>query len=302
MHTLLEILRWLDPPAKGIAVGFWAAAMPWIANVVLPAVMGWLGHNQAKKNAKDAKKQSQGLIDAQMDQLKTLKPYGERLLGQGTTNLEQVQSYLRPLVSGDRAAMEQAAAPEINSIAEQQQGSLNTQRNLYPRGGMGAAMTADQPRQLQGDITNFLFGARRSGAEALGTLGGNMASLGLGAMGQGSGLTNSMLEYGLNARNQQFNQESAIGNGVMNGILLGRMLMPSGGSQKPTLPATTNYSSPSPAQGFGSSRLGYPGQSPYNNSFFPSSSMTLGGGSNPSSNSYDNYLQAPKGFLGLRST
>lgn len=260
--------------------------MAWIPAVIagVQALYGAYEGNKARQQAKD---QDKAAIAAQKDQLAAFQPYGQSLMKSGQGNMDIVQQYLRRLASGDRGLTEQTLAPEINSMAGAQQNSVGAQRNLYPRGGMAASQAANLPYQLQGNINNLMFQSRPQAMSQLGQLGSNQSSLGLGALGQGAGLTNSMLNYGLQSRQQMFdlgqNTMSGVGNNLINSYLLYQMNRP-----QPTqsqLPVTTpnypqNIMAPGPTNGTASSSNLY--------------GKTLGGGTTPSSNSYNSYQ--PSGY------
>lgn len=184
--------------------------IPALASVVA----GWWGQKQSNKEAAKLRKSQQPLIDSQTENQQLLKQWAQGLFPQGQQNLNLVQSYLRPQVTGDRNATLSALAPEINALTQRQQGSVQAQRGMFPRGGPTASAAAQQPYQFQGDLNNLLFSARPMAAQQLGQLGSNQASMGLSALGQGAGLTNSMLGYGLDAQRQVFGQGMQLGQGV----------------------------------------------------------------------------------------
>lgn len=197
---------------------------------------------------------------------------GRPLFDQGKGNMDLVQQYLRSLASGDRNLTMQTMAPQINTMSDTYRGSVAAQRSLSPRGGTTAANAADLPRQHQSDINNMLFGVRPEAMNQLGQLGSNQASLGLGAMGQGAGLTNSMLQYGLESRRQMLEQGMALGQGIggMAQLLMQYQMgrTPAANTSQPLSPFTAQQAPNlfnSPTQGWGSSSLGFGNSSPYSN-------------------------------------
>ncbi len=181
---------------------------------VLGAGASVYGANKAKQSAKSLKNQQQPLVNQQLANMGLLSQYAQGVLPQSSQNLNMVQSYLRNMMSGDRATTLSTLAPEINNLTQQYQGAVQSQRSQLPRGGTSASAAGQLPYQLQGNINNLLFSARPQAAQQLGALGSQQASLGLGALGGAGGLTNNMLNYGLNAQNQMFGQGQAIGQGV----------------------------------------------------------------------------------------
>lgn len=192
----------------------------------IPALIGLAaaiyGQHQANKQADKLRNQQQPLLDQEKQNLGFLQPFGQQMAQQGQGNMGMVQNYLQRLMSGDRNLTMQTLAPEINSLTQGYQGATSAARGMFPRGGQTASQAAQLPYQMQGNINNLLFSARPQAAQQLGQLGGNQASLGLGALGQGAGLTNNMLNYGLNAQQQMFGQGAQIGQGISS--LVGPMM------------------------------------------------------------------------------
>jgi hypothetical protein len=207
------------------------------------------GAHQANKQAQKLRNQQQPLIDLQKQQLADLQPFGKSFLQQGQANTDIVQNYLRQLASGNRNTTMQALAPEINAATQGQQGAVAAQRGLFPRGGQTASQAAQTPYQFQGMLNNLMFAQRPQAMQQLAQLGGNQASLGLGAFGQGAGLTNNMLNYGLNAQQQMFGQGAAIGQGISSMIgpfmqyyMMNRQASPTGtNNTNPYIPTGYNY-------------------------------------------------------------
>jgi hypothetical protein len=191
--------------------------MTWVNAAI--AVYGLYEGNRQRRagerERRDQKAQDEQIQQQQQQRVGRYDSLALPMIQSGTQNMNTVQSYLQRLASGDRSLTEQTLAPQINQMTDQFRGGVAAQRNLMPRGGAGAAQSSMLGQQLQGGINNMMFGARAGAIGQLGQLGANQTSLGLGAMGQGAGLTNSMLQYGLDARNQQFNQGMAAGQGFM---------------------------------------------------------------------------------------
>ena len=206
--------------------------MPWVVPLVV-AAYGAYASNRARQRAGDESKKNRARQDEMMNQF---LPFGKEMMGTGKENMGLVQSYLRDQLSGDRGQTMQTVAPEINAISDMSRGNVAAQRAAMPRGGMGAAAGADNNRQVQSNINNLLFSVRPRAAEQLGQLGGNQANLGLGAMGQGVGLTNSMLQYGLNARNQLMQEGQSAGQGMGGLMQLAMMYMNNRSGGAPTSP------------------------------------------------------------------
>lgn len=191
--------------------------MTWVGTAL--AIYGaYEGNRQRRAGQREMREQDEKndqMIAEQRARQQQLDGIAAPWMSQGNQNMNMFQSHLRQIAGGDPAQTMQALAPNINGMIQQSQGAVAAQRNLMPRGGMGAAAGAQIPQQLQGGINNMMMGARQNAMGQLGQLGANQLSLGLGAMGQGAGLTNSMLQYGLDARNQQFQQGMQAGQGMV---------------------------------------------------------------------------------------
>lgn len=227
--------------------------MPMVA-LGIASLGGMIGSALHNKKIADAQLKEQKKNDAlaqqhQAEMLKFLQPYGQTMAQHGAYDMNTVGNLLRGQINSRQSGM-QANAPIINQMAQQQQGGVQAMRSLLPRGGQSASQAANLPYQLQGNISNTLMAGRQNAIGQLGQLGSNQASLGLGAMGQGAGLTNSMLNYGLQAQQQMFGQGAAIGQGVSSlfGPALNYWMMNrSGGtspqSQTPYLPSSGHWGS-----------------------------------------------------------
>lgn len=218
------------------------------------------------RQAREAEQMTREAMDRQNEQQQRFDALGRPMVEQGQQNTDIVQQYLRRLASGDRSLTMQELAPNINSMLEQSRGAVAAQRNMMPRGGAQAAASAHIPQQLQGNINNLMFGARSDAMNRLGTLGNNQVSLGLGAMGQGAGLTNSMLQYGLQAREQAFNQGMQSGQGMVGYLdFINRMFQQYRANSTPNagMPTSANAMPSNQLANFGQgSMLGFGGRAP----------------------------------------
>lgn len=123
-------------------------------------------------------------------------PQGQSTLsgGQGTTNqglgeLGQAANYNSKILSGNRSAVTEAMAPEINSVTSQanqlkkQQSAMGTSR-----GGGTNAGNQQLGTQESGQITNLIAQARPQASQALSQIGAQTGGIGLGEMGVGANL------------------------------------------------------------------------------------------------------------------
>ncbi len=246
--------------------------------------VGVAGAMNAKKSAKKAEKQNQTMIDAQMQRQKDFDAVGKPMLQAGQQGVETVAQYLQRLASGDRNTVGEAVAPELNAMTQAQQGSVAASRSMYPRGGSAAA-ASQAPYALQGQQNNLLFQARQAGIAGLGNLRQNQVSQGLSAMGQGAGLTNSLLQFGLDARRQQFAEGQAIGQGIGGSLDFAQQMFSNANSRQQPLNAQgSGYSGPGLFHSYSSPSGGGFG--------------SLGGGSTPNTSSYNTYSPPSNPFSG----
>lgn len=130
-------------------------------------------------------------------------PQGQKSVatGQGTTatgvgGLTDAQSYFKKLASGNRPALLQAVAPQVNAAnamsdaAKRQQAEMGT-----ARGGGTAPGNQTAETDKMAAIDNMLFGAQGTGAQGEAATGSAIAQTGLAQSGQGINLLNT----GLNA-------------------------------------------------------------------------------------------------------
>ena len=183
---------------------------------VAPLVISALGAVYA---GHEANKQRQLQHDQMKKQEELLKPAAES----GKLYTQQAQSAIGPtlnyyttLLSGNRSAMQEAMAPELNSIAKSYAGSAAATRGLYPRGGTSPSAAGNLRYQELGDINNTLYKARPMAANALGSLGTNLAGLGYQGLGLSAGISSNIFNQGMQARQQQFGEGQAAGQGLFN--------------------------------------------------------------------------------------
>lgn len=164
-------------------------------------------------------------------------PQGQSTLsgGQGTANqglgeLGQAANYNSKILSGNRSAVTEAMAPEINSVTSQanqlrkQQAALGTSR-----GGGTNAGNQQLGTQEAGQVTNLIAQARPQASQALSQIGAQTGGIGLGEMGVGSqllglgtGAANDLLSGATNAKqlDNQTNQQAGAGAANLASMLL----------------------------------------------------------------------------------
>lgn len=159
--------------AKGAALGSVVPGFGTAIGAGVGALGGWLAHrHQSSKTDRGQYLQGQG-------NLQNLFNYG---LDSGKAATNEAQNYNSAILTGNRATIAQAEAPEINAItgqadqAKKQQASMGTART----GGTSAANQQRQ-QQSQGEVSNLIAKARPEAARAQANLGGNLLGLGANA-------------------------------------------------------------------------------------------------------------------------
>lgn len=198
--------------------------IPSIIGGVGSAVGGWLGGRKSKeeKTVEAAQAEQAGVqTEAMREGLglgKKLAPMATSAFRRGVGTTQGAVDYWRRILSGKTGAT-QVLAPEINQIINSYRQARIAGRTLNPRGAGATEFTRRIDEEIvPGQISGLLSTARPEAAAQLGTLGPNLASLGLTGLGttgqlfgQGSGAGSSLLQYGAVNRKQgwEFGQDLA---------------------------------------------------------------------------------------------
>lgn len=173
-----------------------AAAIPAIASAGASIFGGISGKKAAKQQQKFAEaqmRQIQPLIDSAVRQQQQADMFRQQVggttipyIGQGGDQIRSVIDFWKPLMSGDRSAINQFLAPERADINQGYRAFLRSLQ-FAPRGGakVRAALEAEEGRQSQ--FNKLFFQARTRGAEQVASLSQILAQLGLGGAGIATG-------------------------------------------------------------------------------------------------------------------
>lgn len=118
----------------------------------------------------------------------------------GESATSEAANYNSKILSGDRAAVTQAEAPEINAVtgqadqAKKQQAAMGTSRS----GGVNAGNQQRQT-QVQGAVTDLIDKARPQAAASQASIGAN--TLGLGEGAAQSSTSDALNSYKLTSQN-----------------------------------------------------------------------------------------------------
>jgi hypothetical protein len=159
-----------------------------------------------------------------------LLPYGADFMRQAQGTFTPLLNYYSRMLSGNRGALTNLYAPELNRISEGYRTAQQTSSELAPRSGGSAAMREELPYRQARDVSELFLSGRPAAAGALGTIGTNLASLGLGSYGTAGSLlsgssagASNLLGYGINSRygelarrQQEFDQQKQTAGGIYN--------------------------------------------------------------------------------------
>lgn len=111
-------------------------------------------------------------------------PTGKAEFGAGQEDLGKASDYWTKLLSGDRATMEQAVAPETNAVLSQADAAKREQASMgTSRGGGTAGANQRIQDESMAKVDNLLFGARPAAAKAEESIGGTELSAAMRALG-----------------------------------------------------------------------------------------------------------------------
>lgn len=159
---------------------------------------------------------------------------GENLLGTATNALDPYLENLEKIYGGDRAANLQASAPEVAQVSSQYDAAYQAALNNAPRGGGRNATLTSIPFQKASAVQNVLQTNQQQAGAQLGTVGAQIAGLGLNAETGGTGaLTNVLGSFLGQSENNENNLFGALGS---IGALIGTAL--TFGAGAPALIAT----------------------------------------------------------------
>lgn len=187
--------------------------MPAVIPLVASGISAGAGLWNSKKQ-RDAQKQQQGqqqpLITAQTGLAKQTAQQGQQLFNTGMPALQAGAGYYGRLLSGDRAAMTSALAPEIGATTDVYRGAEKGLERTGAQGAMRDSAAADLNRDRAGKVASLVQGARPGAAAALTGIGQQATAAGV-AGAQGAASMYSQLMNGLNTTADQQLRSRAYG-------------------------------------------------------------------------------------------
>jgi len=134
---------------------------------------------------------------------------GGQQTGQGQKYENQAGDFFSSLVSGDAGKISQTLAPQISAAKTANQQTQKSNAEMGTRSGGTAASNNASSDKLHSDITNLIGSLTGGAASSLASLGTNMTSTGLGALGQ---------EQGATAQRMQNWSDSILGKGITTAV------------------------------------------------------------------------------------
>lgn len=208
--------------------------MAWIIPAIsaITAIYGAVSsRNAAKKSLKqqkDAQKQQQDIYNQAV-------PSAKDYLAQSKQAINPTLNYYTSLLGGNRYAMQEAMAPELNALGHQFAGSAGAASSLYPRSGQGPSAAGKAREGYNAAVNDTMFQARPMAASALGSLGTGLAGLGYQGLGLGAGASTNIFNTGMQGRAEQGQYGQQAGQGLFNAYqayLMSRgMASPSAGGE-----------------------------------------------------------------------
>jgi len=142
-------------------------------------------------------------------------PAGQQALSSGMQSLGSAGQYFGNILSGNRAKVSQAVAPETAAARSQSDASARQLATSgTARGGGVGATNQQRDQQLRAHVDQAIFGARPAAAQGAMQVGQAQAATGLGAGTLGEYATSDWVKTAIASRQTDLQQQNAIGSGV----------------------------------------------------------------------------------------
>jgi hypothetical protein len=147
----------------------------------------------------------------------------DTLLPESEKYLQGAGDYYSKILSGDRAAMTEAMAPEIGQITGQLNQEKQNISKFTPQGGGQTGLLSELPFQQEGQVTQLLQQARPMAAQGLEQVAGlaGQEALGFGNLAQNAFTTDINALLGKASQDMPMQQQLGAGVGGLLGGVLG---------------------------------------------------------------------------------
>lgn len=119
------------------------------------------------------------LINRVASRSDNLQSRADQFFGLGEDLYGQLESYIKPLLQGDRQAMLEAVAPEVRGVTSQYDTAYKAISELSPRGGGRNAALANVRGEEAGKVGDLIAGSRQKAVDATSDLFKTIATLGM---------------------------------------------------------------------------------------------------------------------------
>lgn len=158
--------------------------------------------------------QQKQLTGAQTDIAKFGLSEAKKNLPKAGDALSSVGNFFQALMSGDRNAIMNVLAPEVDTLTSQYDTGRKTAEEFAPRGGGRAAALEELPFRKAGEINKLVQGAQDRGAAGLTSVASLFGQLGIGELGGGTSAANSAFGNIQTAKENAQQQQAAAGEAI----------------------------------------------------------------------------------------
>lgn len=175
--------------------------MSWAAVLgVVAAGVSAYGANRASKKANQRNSTERALEQQMFENSQYSSAYGRRMLDQAEGPLNSSSRFWQAVMNGDRESLMTLYGNDIADLGTQSRTAFQTSQELMPRSGIAAQQLSQMPFNRAIQERRIMSSARPDAANALSTLGTNLASIGTSALNSGQGGASSLLGYGQDRR------------------------------------------------------------------------------------------------------
>ena len=229
----------------------WIPALIGAAGSIGGALLGKAtSSSKAPELSAEAKQAQTGLLGnmgTAQNYQNLLQPYMTSFYNTAQQGIASPMDYYAKILSGDKAAMTQAIAPEAQAIGSNYATAARTAQTTMPRGGYASTTMANLPFMQANSINTLLQQLRPQAAAAMGNLalgagqlgtsaGGNMLNAlqlsnqaGQGVLGTGTQQQGNLMQYQLGQQQQQYQSGLGLG-GLLSNIPWTSIFKGGGGS------------------------------------------------------------------------
>jgi hypothetical protein len=135
-------------------------------------------------------------------------------LPKASASLDKVGNFFQALMSGDRNAILNVLAPEVDTLTSQYDTGRKTAEEFAPRGGGRAAALEGLPFRKAGEIDKLVQGAQQTGASGLTSVAQLFGGLGTSELGAGTTAATTAFGDIQTAKENQQQQQAAAGQAI----------------------------------------------------------------------------------------